>query len=65
MSKAGPSENRSRSSRRGRRRPRRNRGAKPAVPQVEVATKEKATLEAENPPPRKVFIYTYTIRKGG
>ncbi len=65
MNKAGPSENRSRPRRRGRRRPRRNRGSKPAVSQVEVAAKEKATLETENPPPRKVFIYTYTIRKGG
>lgn len=61
MSDAGRSGSRFRYKRRGRRRSRRNRGPRFSVPAAGAAAKEKA----EESPPKKVFIYTYTIRKSG
>jgi len=65
MSSAQPSGSRSRSRRRGRRRPRKDRGPRSSTPTGETAARDTAKPEADKLPPKKVFIYTYTIRKGG
>jgi hypothetical protein len=65
MSNAQPSGSRSRSRRRGRRRPRKGRGPRSSTPTGGTAARDTAKPEAEELPPKKVFIYTYTIRKGG
>jgi len=64
MSSAQPSGSRSRSKRRGRRRPRKGRGSRSST-KGETAVRDAAKPEADKLPPKKVFIYTYTIRKGG
>lgn len=65
MSNSKPSGGRFKSRRRGRRRPRQSRRAKSPTPKEKTASRNPAKPQIEELPLKKVFIYTYTIRKGG
>lgn len=65
MSNVEPSGGRSRPRRRGRRRSRQNREPQSFPSKGEATAKDEATSDIEQLPPKKVFIYTYTIYKGG
>lgn len=65
MNDSGQSGGRSGRRRRGRRRPRRSRGAQPSASQEEMSPQALAESQTEESPSKNVFIYTYTIRKGG
>lgn len=65
MSNSEQSADRSKSRRRGRRRPRRNRARQASTPEGRAVSKSPAEPQAEESPPKRVFIYTYTIRKSG
>ena len=65
MSNSGQAGGRSKSKRRGRRRPKRNKRSRPYASREGTASRGSIESQAEESSSKKVFIYTYTIRKGG
>jgi hypothetical protein len=65
MNSAGLSGSRSRSRRRDRRLPWKHRRSRSTTAVGETPARDTAKPKAEALPSKKVFIYTYTIRKDG
>jgi hypothetical protein len=65
MSNSEQSGGKSKSRRRVKRRPRRNRKPGSFTPKGGKTSGDSAKPRTEESPSKKVFIYTYTIRKGG